>query len=524
MNILSIYINFNIFLVIATSICLSLSFFYRSTINRFSAKNLLQTHKYLLGVSFILAAGIPLIPQSTFELPVAQVFTELGAGVKEQAILIPQDVITLYSGYNLQSFAEYWHLAYWLATGILFLRYLYRLSIPMRLAKKSHVFKKTNHLTLYVSDEVGIPFGFSFLRRSLIFIPIDIFASKEKLKIILKHELFHIKNKDTLWLQIFEVLKIMNFWNPFIYIWASLLNHDQEFFCDESLIVKNRISQKNYASCLFEIAAAEITQKMIPVGATGIVFGRSHSTLYKRIKMMKNSKNYTQHPSWYVVFLMASTIMLAGISLTVRGYYQGDTLNIDRLESIVKKTNLSSDFPVDVNEPVLKQINRFTSTKKGRTFVKKSLKNYKAHKDLIQKYIKDYGVPEELASIPFIESGYENISAGASGIGAGLWMFIPQTARRYDLTVSEKKDDRLNIDLETVAAMRYLTNLYKRFNSWPLALMGYNCGENQVQKGIDQTGSRDPWTLIKNGVTNDKDYLAKIMAGVIIMKNPHLVK
>jgi hypothetical protein len=45
-------------------------------------------------------------------------------------------------------------------------------------------------------------------------------------------------------------------------------------------------------------------------------------------------------------------------------------------------------------------------------------------------------------------------------------------------------------------------------------------GENTVQRGIESTGSKDAWKLIQAGIEGDKDYLAKVTAAVLIMKNP----
>jgi membrane-bound lytic murein transglycosylase D len=126
-------------------------------------------------------------------------------------------------------------------------------------------------------------------------------------------------------------------------------------------------------------------------------------------------------------------------------------------------------------------------------------------------------LPEELLAVPIIESGYRNFKHRRV---AGLWMFIEDTARAYNLRVDEATDDRLDVELETDAAMRLLGADYLRFQDWGLALMAYNAGEVRVQKGIDATGSRDPWKLIDAGFQGDADYLAKVIAAVILLRNP----
>ncbi len=104
-----------------------------------------------------------------------------------------------------------------------------------------------------------------------------------------------------------------------------------------------------------------------------------------------------------------------------------------------------------------------------------------------------------------------------------MWQFIPSTARNFGLKVDAQVDERLDIERETDAAMRLLLANKARFNSWELSLLAYNVGENKVQDAINRTGSRDVWTLIDAGVENDTADVAKVMAAILIMKNPGFV-
>jgi membrane-bound lytic murein transglycosylase D len=150
----------------------------------------------------------------------------------------------------------------------------------------------------------------------------------------------------------------------------------------------------------------------------------------------------------------------------------------------------------------------------------------KAYEGIIGKYVNKYGLPSELLAIPIIESGYQNnhVPSDIRIKAAGLWQFIVSTARNYGLKVDDVVDERLDVPLATDAAMRYLQSNYLRFKDWQLATLAYNMGENAVQKGIVATGSRDAWTLIRNGHEGDKDYLPKLMAAILIMKNPDSVE
>lgn len=106
--------------------------------------------------------------------------------------------------------------------------------------------------------------------------------------------------------------------------------------------------------------------------------------------------------------------------------------------------------------------------------------------------------------------------------GRGIWMFIAPTARSYDLVVEEGRDDRVDPDLETEAAMRLLGHLHGVFGDWGLALAGYNQGEGHVRRAIKREGTRDPWVLAERGALND--YAPMVMAAPMILADPSLAE
>jgi membrane-bound lytic murein transglycosylase D len=124
--------------------------------------------------------------------------------------------------------------------------------------------------------------------------------------------------------------------------------------------------------------------------------------------------------------------------------------------------------------------------------------------------------------VPFAESGYRNLPA-RKGTGAGMWMFVGPTARRYGLEVSAERDERLDVAAETGAAMHMFSDLQRRFRSWPLTLMAYNSGVKQVEAGITATHTRDAWALYHAGYGNDPDYLARTTAMMLILAHPRLL-
>src|SRR5690606_40347094 len=93
---------------------------------------------------------------------------------------------------------------------------------------------------------------------------------------------------------------------------------------------------------------------------------------------------------------------------------------------------------------------------------------------------------------------------------------------RYGLSQNQYVDERRDIIRATEAAAKYLTDLHNVFQSWYLAMAGYNAGENRVLGGIMRAGTRDFWELVEKKALppETRDYVPKFLAATIIGKNP----
>jgi len=101
---------------------------------------------------------------------------------------------------------------------------------------------------------------------------------------------------------------------------------------------------------------------------------------------------------------------------------------------------------------------------------------------IIEPILRLYGIPDDFKYLPLVESG---LKEGTSAKGAaGLWQFMPGTARTYGLKVSKGVDERKNIRKSTIAACKYIKELYGEFNSWTLAAAAYNNGSIKLAKAM----------------------------------------
>jgi membrane-bound lytic murein transglycosylase D len=133
-------------------------------------------------------------------------------------------------------------------------------------------------------------------------------------------------------------------------------------------------------------------------------------------------------------------------------------------------------------------------THQRRDLAQKVLERADNYLPVILAVIKKRGLPVELACLPMVESAFEPRAVSHAG-AAGLWQLMPETARRFGLTVNAHVDERFDVQKSTTAATAYLETLYAQFRSWPLALAAYNCGEGAMQKALAHTGTNSLSTV-----------------------------
>jgi hypothetical protein len=128
------------------------------------------------------------------------------------------------------------------------------------------------------------------------------------------------------------------------------------------------------------------------------------------------------------------------------------------------------------------------------------------------------GVPAELVWLAQTESGWRSVAVSPVGAG-GVWQFMPATAERFGMLVSDSVDERVDFDKSTRAAAKYLRWLAKRYNgNWPLAIGAYNCGEGRMDRAVAEAGVADFWEIRRRGLlpTETCEYVPSVLANSVI--------
>ncbi len=414
----------------------------------------------------------------------------------------------------------------WSIVLLVFFVALYLITKEIKLLQKiiatSFLYKKFGKIRVLIHDDITTPFSFWFPGFYYTVIPSALLHSdKNDFNISLYHEFQHHRQEDTKFIHLLLFIKALCFFNPCAFLLAKLIGETQELACDDKMIEKNKASTQHYMGCLIRVAQNSITNKINPVCAAGFCFFGDEHILRRRIQMLLKQKKPVK--KWLQIFsFTVVTILFSLTAFASRNLLQDKRISHEEAKTLVEKASEGTDFPIVLNEEVLTQLNRYLGTVEGRNFMKSALLRKKQYEETLAKTSAKYQTPTELNAIPIAESGYQNLPSRYSVKAAGLWMFIPGTAQKSGMNVNKKVDERLNTEKQTDAAHRYLLSNKLLFDDWLLAIYAYNVGEGALAKGIAKHGTRDVWELSKH-VKGDKDYMAKVMASMIIMKNPEVL-
>jgi membrane-bound lytic murein transglycosylase D len=135
---------------------------------------------------------------------------------------------------------------------------------------------------------------------------------------------------------------------------------------------------------------------------------------------------------------------------------------------------------------------------------------------IIEPILAAYDIPNDFKYLPLVESG---LRGGVSPKGAaGFWQFMPSTARMYGLKVNKRVDERYNLKKSTIAACKYIKELYGIFDSWTLVAAAYNVGDSHMRRQINKQGQDNYFKMKLNRETGA--YVYKLISMKEILENP----
>ncbi len=196
-----------------------------------------------------------------------------------------------------------------------------------------------------------------------------------------------------------------------------------------------------------------------------------------------------------------------------------DDVSLEILPKDRQKQAQEFDIPIVINAKVEQFIQYFQTT--ARKVFSSWLARSEKYIPFMKNLLRENGLPEDLVYMALIESGF-NPYAYSRSKASGPWQFIYLTGIRYGLRSNWWIDERRDPEKSTIAAAKYLKDLYDMFECWYLAAAGYNAGENKIATAMKRYGTEDFWELTKYRYLKQetKDYVPQMIAAALIAKDP----
>lgn len=140
----------------------------------------------------------------------------------------------------------------------------------------------------------------------------------------------------------------------------------------------------------------------------------------------------------------------------------------------------------------------------------------------MEKVFERFGLPPEIAYLPFVESGFNKRAVSKVG-ASGIWQFMPYTGKLF-MRVDGEVDERNDPMRAAEAAARLMSQNHRLLEEWPLAVTAYNHGPQGIARAVREIGSRELPDIIERyqGKTfgfASQNFYASFLAALHVAKN-----
>lgn len=170
--------------------------------------------------------------------------------------------------------------------------------------------------------------------------------------------------------------------------------------------------------------------------------------------------------------------------------------------------------PTDMWERLDRELTAMSYTH-GNTLL--AIKRANRYFPVIAPILKEQGIPADMIYLAAIESTL-NPRAVSPAKAAGMWQFMPSTAKEYGLEVGNDVDERYDVEKSTRAACKYLKNAYAKYGNWESVAASYNGGMARVSNELaaqQATSAYDLWLAEET-----MRYMFRLLAMKMIMESP----
>jgi len=186
--------------------------------------------------------------------------------------------------------------------------------------------------------------------------------------------------------------------------------------------------------------------------------------------------------------------------------------NYNKELALLESLDIKPSFLYD---PIMECIRLSSSSKDNNRYFFNAFDSAYLFIPTIKNILVQNKIPKEFLYLAMTESNF-SAKAHSNKKAAGLWQFMPSTARDYNLKIDTYVDERRDLIKSTKPAVKFLKQLHSQFGKWYLAAIAYNCGAGRLSKAIKKAGSDELSVLLdekkKYIPKESRNYIRKIVA------------
>lgn len=156
--------------------------------------------------------------------------------------------------------------------------------------------------------------------------------SRERIRVVLCHELAHVRRCDWVVQVAAEAVRAVNWFNPLLWIACTRLRRESEQACDDT-VLRRGVGAREYAAHLIDLA--RLCRRFEPASGSAMLVARP-STLERRIAAMLNADLDRRTPSRRAVVL--ATVLLLTLTLPAVAFHPAQTSPLPLAGSVYDPT------------------------------------------------------------------------------------------------------------------------------------------------------------------------------------------
>lgn len=187
-------------------------------------------------------------------------------------------------------------LLYWAIAFLLTVYLIYQVAVMLVLIRRHKIRKMNDHKLVLLTKGKHT---FSFF--NLIFIPPGISSGNEYNQVVC-HELAHMKQLHSIDILLFKIIKVLQWFNPFVYLMETMLKETHEYLADEAVLKQDSNAGQYRLLLLSQVFGIK----------PGLFSFFNHSLIKNRLIMMTKQKSPPRSRLKYLIILpfLALVIMV----------------------------------------------------------------------------------------------------------------------------------------------------------------------------------------------------------------------